>query len=89
MMKKKVKSHWKLPVRGKLAVRGKSVSSGQLDQSDSSNSVRISVNLKTAACERCDLSLIWGKMRTAAQKTAPEIIWRCRLQEAGGRSEYT
>lgn len=45
--------------------------------------------LETAACERCNLGLIWGKRGLQPRRTAPEIIWRCRLQEAGGRSEST
>ena len=29
---------------------------------------------KDAQCESCDLSLIWGKMRTAAGEKAPQLV---------------
>ena len=39
---------------------------------------------KNARCESCELSLIWGKMRTAAQETASQVALRNCPKEAGG-----
>ena len=35
--------------------------------------------------ESCDLSFTWGKTRTAAQKTAPQIALRDCSKELGGK----
>ena len=44
---------------------------------------------KDAQCESCELSFIWGKMRTAAQEAAPQIALRdCSKGAVGGRSTY-
>lgn len=44
------------------------------------------VNLKKYPCESCELGLIWGKMRTMAQKTAPQMALRnCSRREGKGR----
>ena len=44
---------------------------------------------KDAQCESCELSFIWGKMRTAAQEAAPQIALRdCSKRAVGGRSIY-
>ena len=40
------------------------------------SSVTITVNLKGAQRESCQLSFIWDKMRTAAWETAPQIPLR-------------
>ena len=40
---------------------------------------------KSAQCESCELSFIWGKMRTAAQETASQIALRNYLKEARGK----
>ena len=42
------------------------------------------VNLKNAQHESCKLSFIWGKMRTAAWETAPQITLRNCSKEAVG-----
>ena len=39
---------------------------------------------KNAQCESCELSFIWGKMRTVAQETASQIA----LSEGGKVSTY-
>ena len=39
---------------------------------------------KKAQLESCELSFIWGKMRTAAWETAPKIALRNCSKEAGG-----
>ena len=39
-------------------------------------------------CERCELSFIWGKMRTVAWETAPQIALRDCSKEAVGEGEY-
>ena len=39
-----------------------------------------------AQFERCELSFIWGKMRTAAQETAPQITQKLLQRDSGGRS---
>ena len=46
------------------------------------------VNLKKKAqCESCKLSFIWGKMRTAAQDTAPQIAEKL-LQKGREKDQY-
>ena len=40
---------------------------------------------KNAQCESCELSFIWGKMRTAARETAPQIALRNSSKEVGGK----
>ena len=39
---------------------------------------------KTSQSESCELSFIWGKMRTAVQETAPLIALSNCAKEAGG-----
>ena len=39
-------------------------------------------------CEGCTLNFIWGKMRTAAQETAPPIALRDCSREAVGKGQY-
>ena len=46
----------------------------------------ICVNLKNAQREGCELSFIWGKMRTIAQQTAFQIALRNCSREVAGRS---
>ena len=41
--------------------------------------------LKNAQLESCELSFIWGKMRTAARKTASQIALRNCSKEVGGK----
>ena len=41
-----------------------------------------------AQFERCELSFIWGKMRTAAQETAPQITQKLLQRDSGGRSVW-
>ena len=44
---------------------------------------------KDAQCESRELSFIWGKMKTTAQETAPQIALRdCSKEVVGGRSIY-
>ena len=43
---------------------------------------------KKAQRETCELSFIWGEMRTAAQEIAFQIALRNCSKEAGGRSVY-
>ena len=43
---------------------------------------------KNAQHERCELSFIWGKMRTAAQETAPQTAQRDCSKAAGEVSIY-
>ena len=43
---------------------------------------------KNAQHESCKLSFIWGKMKTAAWETAPQIALRNCSKETGGRSVY-
>ena len=38
--------------------------------------------------ERCELSFIWGKMRTAAQETASQIALRDCSKVAEGEGRY-
>ena len=33
---------------------------------------------KNTQCESCELSFVWGKMKTVAQETAFHIAQRCR-----------
>ena len=40
---------------------------------------------ENAQRERCELSFIWGKMRTAARETASQIALRNCSKEAGGK----
>ena len=47
--------------------------------------------LSTKRCvqlESCELSFIWGKMRTTAQETAPQIAMRDCCKEAVGKCQY-
>ena len=37
--------------------------------------------------QSCELSFIWGKMRTAAQETAPQIALRDWFKEVVGESQ--
>ena len=39
--------------------------------------------------QSCELSFIWGKMRTAAQETAPQIVLRDWFKEVVGESQHT
>ena len=48
----------------------------------------ILVDLKNAQCESCELSFIWGKMRTIAWETAFQLALRNCFKEVGGRSVY-
>ena len=41
---------------------------------------------KKAQCESCELSFIWGKMRTIAPETASQITPRNCSREVGGQS---
>ena len=41
------------------------------------------VNLKNTQHESCELSFIWGKMRTGARETTSEITLRNCSKEAG------
>ena len=43
---------------------------------------------KKAQCESCELSFIWGQMRTIAQETASQIPLRKCPEEVAGRSVY-
>ena len=43
---------------------------------------------KKAQCESCELSFIWGKMRTAAQEAAPQIALRDCSEEALGEGQH-
>ena len=43
------------------------------------------LTLKNAQCENCKLSFIWGKMRTAAWETAPQIALRNSSKETRGK----
>ena len=43
---------------------------------------------KDAQLESCEVSLIWGKMRTAAQEEAPQIALRDCSKVAVGESQY-
>ena len=44
---------------------------------------------KDAQLERCKLSFIWGKMRTAAREAASQIALRdCSKAASGGKSIY-
>ena len=45
--------------------------------------VAITVSKKDAQLESCKLSFIWGKMRTAARETAPQIALRNCSKEMG------
>ena len=40
---------------------------------------------KSAQRESCELSFIWGKMKTAGQETASQIALRNCSKEAGGK----
>ena len=42
---------------------------------------------KDAQCESCELSFIWGKMRTATRETAPQIILRNCFKEVVGEDQ--
>ena len=42
--------------------------------------------IKNAQHESCKLSFIWGKMRSAAQKTAPQIAVTNCSKEAGRKA---
>ena len=43
---------------------------------------------KDAQFESCELSLIWGKMRTVAQKAAPQVALRDCSKEVVGDVQY-
>ena len=43
---------------------------------------------KDAHIESCELSFIWGKMRTVARETAPQIALRDRFKEVVGESQH-
>ena len=43
---------------------------------------------KDAQLESCELSFIWGKMRTVAQEAASQIALRDCSETAVGESEY-
>ena len=43
---------------------------------------------KDAQCESCELSFIWGKMKTAAQETAPQIALRDGSREIVAQGQY-
>ena len=43
---------------------------------------------KEAQCESYELSFIWGKMRTAAQETAPQKALRDCSKETAGEGQY-
>ena len=43
------------------------------------------VDFKNAQCEDCALGFIWGKMKIAAQETAPQIALSICSQEAEGK----
>ena len=45
------------------------------------------VDLKHAQCESCKLSFIWGKMRTVAWETAPQIALKNRSKEVGQKGQ--
>ena len=45
------------------------------------------VDYKDAKCESCELSFIWGKMKTAAWETAPPIALRDCSKEAVGEGQ--
>ena len=46
------------------------------------------LTLKNAQHESCELNFIGGKVRTAAQETAPQIALRNCSKEAGGKGQY-
>ena len=46
------------------------------------------LTLKNAQRESCEFNFIWGKMRTAAQETAPQMALRNRSKEAGGEGQH-
>ena len=44
---------------------------------------------KDAQLESCELSFIWGKMRTASREAAPQIaLTDCSKEAVGRRSKY-
>ena len=43
---------------------------------------------KDTQLESCELSFIWGKMRTAAQEAAPQIALRDCSKEVVGEGQY-
>ena len=43
---------------------------------------------KDSQRESCKVSFIWGKMRTAAQETTPQIALRNCSKEVGGKGQY-
>ena len=43
---------------------------------------------KDAQLESCELSFIWGKMRTAAREAAPQIALRDCSKAAVGEGQY-
>ena len=49
--------------------------------------VRVVSTKKDAQCESCELSFIWGKMRTATRETAPQIILRNCSKEVVGEDQ--
>ena len=38
--------------------------------------------------QNCELNFIWGKMRTVARETAPQIALRDRIKEVVGESQH-
>ena len=49
--------------------------------------VMVVLTKKDAQCESCELSFIWGKMRTATRETAPQIILRNCSKEVVGEDQ--
>ena len=43
---------------------------------------------KDAQRESCELSFIWGKMKTSAQETAPQIALRDASREVVAEGQY-
>ena len=51
------------------------------------STVMVGSTKKDAQCESCELSFIWGKMRTATRETAPQIILRNCFKEVVGEDQ--
>ena len=47
------------------------------------------LNKKDAQLESCELSFIWGKMRTAAQEAASQIALKDSSKAAVEQGQYT
>ena len=43
---------------------------------------------QSAQRESCELSFIWGHMKTAAMETAPQTVLRNCSKEGGGEGQY-